>query len=90
MVGTANPTCTIPLPPLEDDTNKPWTFTTVEPMKAKLVFEVFRNEPANTEGRELVGSGMVLLDSFKQSHATKRERLSRDFIVPILSTIGLE
>ena len=90
MVGTANPTYTIPLPLLEDGTNKPWTFTTVEPMKARLAFKVFRNEPANTEGRELVGSGMALLDSFKRSHATKRESLSRDFTVPILSTIGFE
>lgn len=65
MVGTANPTYTIPLPLLEDGTKKPWTFTTVEPMKVRLVFKVFRNEPANTEGRELVGSGMALLDSFK-------------------------
>lgn len=90
MVGTTNPTYTIPLPLLEDATNKPWTFTTIEPMTVKLVFEVFRNEPANTEGRELVGRGMALLDSYKRSHATKRESLSRDFTVPILSTVGLE
>ena len=90
MVGTANPIYTIPLPLLEDATNKPWTFITIEPMTAKLVFEVFRNAPANTEGRELVGRGMALLDSYKQSQATKRESLSRDFTVPILSTMGLE
>ncbi len=90
MVGTANPPYTIPLPLLEDATNKPWTFTTIEPMNAKLVFEVFRNESVNTEGRELVGRGMALLDSYKRSHATKRESLSRDFTVPILSTVGLE
>lgn len=59
-------------------------------MTAKLVFEVFRNEPANTEGRELVGRGMAFLDSYKRSQATKRESLSRDFTVPILSTMGLE
>lgn len=59
-------------------------------MNAKLVFEVFRNEPANTEGRELVGRGMALLESYKRSHATKRESLIRDFTVPILSMVGLE
>ena len=90
MVGSANPIYIIPLPLLEDATNKPWTFTTIEPMTAKLVFEVFRHEPANTEGRELVGRGMALLDSYKRSHATKRESLSRDFTVPIMSTMGLE
>lgn len=90
MVGTTNPTYTIPLPLLEDATNKPWTFTTIEPMNAKLLFEVFRNRSANTEGRELVGRGMALLDSYKRSHATKRESLCRDFTVPILSTMGLE
>lgn len=91
MVGTTNPTYTIPLPLLEDATNKPWTFTIVDPMNAKLVFEVSRNEPATTKGRELVGRGMALLDdSYKRSHATKRESLSRDFTVPILSTVGLE
>ena len=90
MMGTTNPTYTIPLPLLEDATNKPWTFTTIEPMNAKLVFEVFRNEPVNTEGRELIGRGMALLDGYKRSHATKRESLSRDFRVPILSTVGSE
>ena len=90
MVGTKNPIYTVPLPLLEDTTNKPWTFTTIEPMNAKLVFEVFRNELAHTEGRELVGKGMALLDICKRSHATKRESLSRDLTVPILSTVGLE
>lgn len=90
MVGTTNPTYTIQLPLLEDATNKPWTFTTIEPMNAKLVFELFRNESANNEARELVGRGMALLDTYQRSHATKRESLSRDFTVPILSTVGLE
>ena len=90
MEGTTNPTYTIPLPLLEDATNEPWTFTTVEPMNAKLVFEVFRNESANSEGRELVGRGLALLESYKRSHATKRESLSRDFTVPILSMVGLK
>ena len=90
MVGTKNITYTLPLPLLEDSTNKPWTFTTIEPMNAKLVFEVFRNESANTKGRELVGRGTALLDSYKRSHTTKRESLSRDLTVPILSTVGLE
>ena len=90
MVGTTNPTYTIPLPLLEDATNKPWAFTTIDPMDAKLVFEIFRNESAHTEGRELVGRGMALLDSYKRSHTTKRESLSRDLTIPILSTVGLE
>jgi len=91
MVDTTNPTYTIALPLLEDATNKPWTFTFVDPMNAKLVFEVFRNEPAITKGRELVGRGMALLDhNYQRSHATKRESLSRDFTIPILSTVGLE
>lgn len=90
MVGTEKPTYTLPLPVLVDSTNKPWTFTTIEPMNAKLVFEVFRNESANTKGRELVGRGVALLDSYKLSHATKRESLTRDLTVPILSTAGLE
>ena len=90
MLGTTNPTYTIPLPLLEDATNKPWVFTTIEPMNAKLVFEVFRNVSAKAEGRELVGRGMALLDSYERSHATKREILSRDLTIPILSMGGLE
>lgn len=90
MVGTTKPSYTIPLPLLEDATNKPWTFTTIEPMDAKLVFDIFGNGPAITEGRELVGRGVALLDSYKRSQATRRESLSRDFRVPILSTVGSE
>lgn len=91
MVGMTNPTHTIPLPLLEDATNKPWIFTIVDPMNAKLVFEVSRNEPAITKGRELVGSAMALLgDIYQRSQATKRESLSRDFRIPILSKVGLE
>ena len=91
MMGTINPTYTIPLPLLEDATNKPWTFTIVDPMNAKLLFEVSRNEPATAKGRELVGRGIALLDDrYQRSHATKRESLSRDFTIPILSTAGLE
>ena len=91
MMGTTNPTYTIPLPLLEDATNKPWTFTLVDPMNTKLVFEVSRNEPATAKGRELVGRGIALLDDrYQRSHITKRESLSRDFTIPILSTVGLE
>ena len=82
MVMT-NQTYTIPLPLLEDATKKPWTFTTIEPLNAKLAFEIFRNEPANYERRELVGRGMAFLDSYNRSRATKRESLSRDFTAPI-------
>ncbi|KAL8726874.1 MAG: hypothetical protein Q9166_006426 [cf. Caloplaca sp. 2 TL-2023] len=90
MAGTTNPTYSTTLPVLEDATNKPWIFSTIGSFDAKLVFEVFRNELANTECRELVGRGITLLDSYKQSQTTKRESLSRDFTVPILSTVGLE
>lgn len=90
MLGTAKPTFTTSLPLLADTTNKPWIFTTVEPTEAKIVFEIFRSGAVNIEGHELVGRGIALLDSFKRSEATKRESLSRDFTVPILSTVGLE
>lgn len=90
ILGTANPKFTTSLPLLEDATNKPWIFTTAEPTEAKIVFEIFRHGAANTEGQELVGRGIALLDSFKRSKATKRESLSRDFKVPILSMVGLE
>lgn len=90
MAGTTNPTYTSTLPVLEDATNKPWTFSTIGSLDVKLVFKVFRNESANTEGRELVGRGIAFLDSYYQSQAIKRESLCRDCKVPILSTVGLE
>ena len=90
MVGTTNPTFTVPLPLLEDATNNPWIFTTTEPMNAKLVFEIFRYVSPDIQGPELVGRGMALLDNYKRSHATMRESLCRDFTVPIMSTVGLE
>lgn len=89
IVGTTNPTYQIPLPLLEDATNKPWTFT-IDASNTIIVFELSRNEPADTEGRELIGRGMALLDSYKRSYASKRESLSRDITIPILSTVGLE
>ena len=59
-------------------------------MEAKLVFEIFRSGAVNTKCHELLGRGIALLDSFKQSEATKREKLNRDFTVPIFSMVGLE
>ena len=91
MMGTNNPTYISPLPLLDDTSNKPWTFTVVDPMNAKLVFEVYRNEPVTSKGHELVGRGMALLDDrYRQSQATKRENLSRVLTVPFLSTVNLE
>jgi glycerophosphodiester phosphodiesterase len=90
IVGIASPSYIIPLPLLEDATNTPWVFTTTDPTNAKVAFEIFRNEPATTEGRELIGRGMTLLESYKRSLDTKRESLSRDFTIPILSTVALE
>ena len=91
IAGTINPNYIIPLPLLEDVTNKPWTFTIVDPMNVKLHFDVLRNEPATTEGYKLVGRGMALLDkAYQRSYAIRRESLNRDFTVPVLSTVGAE
>jgi hypothetical protein len=89
IVGTASPSYIIPLPLLEDATNTPWIFTTTNPTQAKVAFEIFCNDGAATEGRELIGRGMSLLESYERSLDTKRESLSRDFKIPILSTVGL-
>ena len=91
MMGTTRQNYMSPLPLLEDATNKPWTFTVTDPINAKLVFEIYRNESATSTGHEIVGKGLALLDeSYSQSQATKRENLSRVLTVPLLSTAGLE
>lgn len=90
IVGRASPSHIIPLPLLEDATNIPWIFTTTDLTDTKLAFEILRNEPVATEGRELIGRGMTLLGSSKRSPHTKRESLNRNYTVPILSTATLE
>ena len=91
MMGTIRQTYISPLPLLEDATNKPWTFTITDPMNAKLVFEIYRNDSATTTGHEMVGRGLALLgENYGQSQATKRENLSRVLTVPLLSTAGLK
>lgn len=90
IVDGANPNRIVPLPLLEDATNIPWIFTTTDPADAKLVFELFHNEPTAAKDRVLVGRGMTLLGSYIRSPHTKRESLNRDYTVPILSTATLE
>ena len=53
-------------------TNKPWTFTIVDPTNVKLHFNVLRNDPVTIEGHKLVGRGMALLDkAYQRSYATR-------------------
>ncbi|CZT47712.1 uncharacterized protein RSE6_08306 [Rhynchosporium secalis] len=90
VVGTTSPQYFITLPLLEDATNIPWVFTHTDPASAKLVFEIFSNRLSSNGSRELVGRGMAFLESYKRSLHTKRESLSRDFTIPILSMASVD
>ena len=90
LTGDASQAYISPLPLLEDATNKPWTFTTIDPVNAKMVFNVYRNASAISTGREMIGKGMALLgENYSQSQARKRESLSRVITVPLLSIADL-
>ncbi|KAL8720367.1 MAG: hypothetical protein Q9225_002755 [Loekoesia sp. 1 TL-2023] len=80
----------VPLPVLEDLTNRPIFFDVEDPHEAKIVFNLCRMQDYRERRTELVGSGVAILSSLKDRLASKHESLVRDHTIPILSTDTLE
>jgi glycerophosphodiester phosphodiesterase len=84
-IESEGPGRTVHLPLLEDTTNAPWIFSTRDPRKSKLVFELFR-----VTSDKPIGTGIALLDNLKNAMGVTRESLNRNFTIPILSKETME
>ena len=83
--GTSNNSSySIQLPILENLVNKPLLFSTEDPGKVTLVFELFRSTSNSDKSIQVIGTGIALLQSLRQGFAPKRESLIRHSTVPIL------
>lgn len=77
----------IDLPISGSTVNKPLLFTTEDPDKVHLMFEVFRTSPNdNNTGIYVLGAGIALLRNLWQGLAPDHESLIRDFTIPVLET----
>ncbi|KAI9780710.1 MAG: Glycerophosphocholine phosphodiesterase [Peltula sp. TS41687] len=87
IIGGTGSCSKIPLPVLEDMTNKPLHFSTKDLSQVKLVFNIFR---ATLDGTELIGGGIAPLETLKQGLGSKRESLIRYYTIPILEIKSLD
>ena len=78
----------IDLPIQEDITTAPITFTTKDPSKVKLYFDVVPTWAGSIDKR--LGRGMALLSSIKPSIGSRRMNLQGDLSVPLLSSGSLD
>ena len=78
----------IDLPIQEDITTSPISFTTKDPTKMKIFFDVVPTWAGSIDKR--LGRGMALLSSIKPSIGSKRMNLQGDLSVPLLSSGSLE
>lgn len=83
-IGASGSTHVVDVPMLHDMTNEPWVFTTKDPGKVQLMFNIFRlTEESNKRG-VLIGSGIALLKNLKQESTSNCESLVRDYTTSIL------
>lgn len=83
--GTSNNiSCNIELPILENMVNKPVSFSTENPEKVILIFELLRSTSKSDNSSQVIGTGIALLQSLRQGLAPKRESLIRHYTVPIV------
>lgn len=75
----------IQLPVLKNMANTPMSFYTEDPEKVTLIFELFRRA-STSDGVQIIGAGIALLQSLRQGLAPKRESLLRHYTVPILQS----
>ena len=90
VIGATGSSQVVQLPMLQDMTNEPYLFTTKDPGKVKLVFNIFRVTNYSGRGSPLIGSGIALLHSLKEVLTSKHESLIRDYTIPILEKATLK
>ena len=89
-IGAAGSSQVVQVPLLKDMINEPYLFTTKDPNKVKLVFNIFRIANYSDSGSLLIGSGIALLHNLKEVLASKHESLIRDYTIPILAKATLK
>ena len=76
------------LPVQDNVSTEPIVFTTLDPTKVKLIFDIVPTYAGNNE--QTVGRGVALLSSVKPSIGSKRITLQGDVTVPIIAAGTLE
>ena len=74
----------VQLPIVEDMINRPWHFVAKGLNEMKLVFSLSSSCHEHVADRQVIGSGVFLLQNLKHSVAAHREGLARYFKIPIL------
>ena len=83
--GTCNNlSYSIQLPILKNVVNEPLLFSTEDPEKVTLTFELFRSTSTSDKNIQVIGTGIALLQSLQEGLAPKRESLIRHYTVPVL------
>lgn len=85
--ATGEPTV-IDLPIQENISTSPVTFTTKDPSKVKLYFDLIPTYSGSTN--KVIGRGVALLSSIKQTVGSKRMLLQGDLSVPIVAADTLD
>ena len=89
-IGATGLTALIQLPILNDATNYPHLFTTMDLRSVKLIFSVFKAVINSREESEHIGGAVALLTSLKEGLGLTRESLIWNYRVPILGKCSLE
>jgi glycerophosphodiester phosphodiesterase len=88
ITGGTGSNYVVRLPLVEDTTNIPLIFSTMDPSQFKLVFDLYCSSSdtsyTNDEKKVLLGSGIALPMCLQQSLGPERESLIRDYTIPIL------
>lgn len=59
-------------------------FSTGDPDKVTLIFELFRSNITGDTSVQMIGTGIALLQTLRHGYAPKRESLVRHYTVPVL------
>ena len=83
--GTCNePSYDIRIPLLENMVNKPLSFSSHDPEKTILVFQIYRRFPTQNEDVQVLGTAIAYLKSLQGGLAPKRESITRHYTIPVI------
>ncbi|KAF3912611.1 Ankyrin-2 [Arthrobotrys entomopaga] len=83
LIDSEDTSYSLPLPLLEDLTNKPWSFVTQDVHDLKLGFKVFRATETLLEKGELVGSSIAILNNMEPKLGPGIDSIIRETTIPI-------
>lgn len=71
---------TVPFPFVVENSDRPWCFTSDDPLNAAIVLKV-----SNSIDRAFIGTGVALIDSLFMFMGSKRDTLIDDYKIPLIS-----